>query len=168
MPFPVTRQHMIGAATAASILTSAAAFIAPWEGFYPKPYYDIVGVKTVCYGATAAEHVDLNRTYTKAECEKMLADGLPKYYYAWVACVKGDRVLPVNMQIAFTSLAYNIGSSAVCHSTALRKASAGDYKGACNAIMLYNKGHKGGGPLVVIKGLDNRRKAEQAVCLKGL
>lgn len=167
MPINKTQVTVAGGAgmAVAGILLQAAQFIAPWEGFYPKPYYDVVHVKTVCYGATAAEHVDLNRTYTKAECEKMLADGLPKYYYGWIACVKppNGKPLPENMQIAFTSTVYNIGISGFCGSTMAKRVNAGDYKGACHALRMWDKA---GGK--VWDGLDNRRKAEEALCLKGL
>src|ERR1700735_5497469 len=57
----------------------AVTIVGSFEGLYLHPYYDVVGVKTVCYGATAADHVDLSRSYTKAECDQMLGDDLPKY-----------------------------------------------------------------------------------------
>ena len=44
-----------------------------------------------------------------------------------------------------------------------RKAKAGDLRGACEALMLWNKA---GGK--VVRGLTRRRTAERDLCLEGL
>jgi len=44
-----------------------------------------------------------------------------------------------------------------------RKANAGDLRGACDALLLWNKA---GGQ--VVRGLDRRRQAERALCLRGV
>jgi len=60
---------------------------------------------------------------------------------------------------AFTSLAFNVGVPTFCRSSVARKANAGDMAGACKAIGLYV--YAGG---KVVRGLQNRRKAEIALC----
>lgn len=150
----------IGAASGV-VFTAAAALITPWEGIRTTPYYDVVGVKTVCVGATAAEDVDLNRTYTVAECKEMLVKSLPKYDDGIRRCIKRD--MPDSVRVAFISATYNIGIGGFCGSSMARHANAGNWKAACHALRNWNRG---GGR--VIKGLDNRRKAEEAYCLKGL
>lgn len=162
-----TRAVVVGAAVAAAaaaIMTQAAnLLIKPWEGLALKPYYDVGHVKTVCYGATASEQVNLNRTYTKDECGRILVAGLPKYYYGMISCIKSNKPIPISMQIAFTSTTFNIGIKGFCGSSMARLASAGDYKGACGALHMWNRA---GGK--VWPGLDNRRRAEYKLCMRDL
>lgn len=56
---------------------------------------------------------------------------------------------------ALTSLAYNIGLSALARSTVLKRHRAGDYAGAADAFAMWNKA---GGK--VLAGLTRRRAAE--------
>ena len=39
----------------------------------------------------------------------------------------------------YVDLSYNIGASGFCGSTVVRKLNAGDYRGACEAILMWNK-----------------------------
>lgn len=154
------RKVLIGA-TAATFV-AAAAFVTPWEGVYLKPYDDIVGVRTVCIGET--ENVQ-ERRYTADECKALLASKLPRYYGEIAQCWGQDveNRLTDNMRVAFVSGAYNFGSGAFCKSSMVRSLKAGDFKGACHALRLYNRA---GGR--VVKGLENRRRDEEKLCLKGL
>jgi lysozyme len=158
----LNRSHVAGGAigaTTGAVLTAAAAFIAPWEGLYTKPYTDVVGVRTVCFGETAADGVDLNRSYTPAECKALLTKSLPKYDSGIKACI--HRAMPDSVHVVLISTAYNVGVHAVCSGSIARRANAGDWRGTCDALLAYNRG---GGR--VIKGLDNRRHAERARCLQ--
>jgi lysozyme len=158
----INRSHVAGGAigvTSAAVLSAAVALIGPFEGLYTKPYYDIVGVKTVCFGETAADGVDLNRSYTPAECRALLVKSLPKYDNGIKACV--HRAMPDSVHVAFISTAYNIGVKGFCGSTMAKRANAGDWRGACDALMNWDKA---GGR--VIKGLHNRRAAERDRCRK--
>lgn len=143
-------------------LAVAVTLAAAWEGLYLHPYYDIVHVKTVCYGATAVDGVDLNKTYTKAECQAMLAKDLVKYDKQIQTCIapKTYAALPANRHAALVDLDYNIGQGAFCKSSVVRLLNAGNVTGACNAILLFDRA---GGR--VVQGLVNRRKAEQKLCL---
>ncbi len=62
---------------------------------------------------------------------------------------------------ALVSLTYNIGSGAFNNSTLLKKLNKGDYQGAADQFLVWNKA---GGK--VMKGLVRRREAEQALFLK--
>lgn len=139
----------------------AIALITVWEGIDTKPYYDSVGVLTVCIGETKADGVNFKKDYTVQDCKDMLAKALVKYDEGLTACL--TRPITDNMHVAFLSTTYNIGVEGFCHSTMARQTNAGNFRAACSALRLWNKG---GGR--VIKGLDNRRKAEEALCLKGL
>jgi lysozyme len=158
---PVPRKVLIGASAATFV--AAAAFIAPWEGLYTRPYRDIVGVLTVCYGET--EGVKPTDSYTPAQCREMLSAKLPRYYNEIAQCWGQDveNILTDNMRVAFVSGAYNFGSGGFCKSSMVRALKQGDRKGACHALRLYNRA---GGR--VVKGLDNRRRAEEKLCLEGL
>lgn len=132
------------------------ALVATWEGLRTNAYQDIVGVWTVCYGETKG--VKRGDTYTKAECDAMLQRELGEYYRKLEPCLN-ERVTQ-NQRIAVTSLAYNIGISAACKSTAVRKLNAGDAKGGCDALLMWS--YAGG---KFVQGLRNRREAERKICL---
>ena len=151
-----------GTALGAAVAVLAAAFITPWEGLYTKPYRDIVGVLTWCIGETEGKP---KASYTPQECKDLLASKLPRYYGEISACwgPEVEAKLTDNMRVAFVSGAYNFGSGAFCHSTMVRRLKEGDFRGACHALRLYNRA---GGRAV--KGLDNRRRAEEKLCLQGI
>lgn len=143
------------------VLAAAAISVAAYEGLYTSPYLDIVGVRTVCYGQTAGDGVDLHRSYTPTECRKMLASSLVLYDKQITACLHHE--IPDSMHIAFISASYNIGVFAFCHSSMARKVNDGDLRGACDALLMWDRA--GGRE---IRGLHNRRVSERAICLKDL
>ncbi len=147
----------------ASWIVIAVTCVAMFEGLYTHPYYDTVGVRTVCYGATAADNVDLNRSYTAAECKALLAADLPKYDAQIQKClsIATYNALPPYRHAAMVSFVYNVGEGAFCKSTVRKDLDAGNITGACNALLLYDRG---GGR--VIKGLENRRQTERTMCLR--
>lgn len=147
----------IGAAAAGAILLGVGV-IKPFEGRELTPYYDIVNVLTWCDGETKGTP---KPRYTNAECDTILAKSVAQYEAEIRPCLPAK--LPDPVRGAFISAAYNIGSGAFCASTMARKAKAGDLRGACNALLLWNKA---GGK--VVRGLTRRREAERELCLEGL
>lgn len=142
----------------ASAVAGLIAVVAQWEGKSNDPYRDLVGVWTVCYGETRVEM----RRYSNAECEDMLANGLADF--AGPVLKRNPELRGRDPQlIAAVSLSYNIGSAAYDRSTVARRFSAGDFKGACDAFLMWTKA---GGREV--KGLRNRRENERQICLRGL
>lgn len=154
--------HGVAALTGAA-LSLAVTFITGWEGIYTKPYYDSVGVLTVCIGETKADGVNFKRDWTIADCKKSFAEKLPTYDKGMSSCLNPPRPLTDEMHIAFLSATYNIGIDGFCHSSMARNTNAGNFRAACHSLRLWNKG---GGR--VIKGLDNRRRAEEKLCLTHL
>ena len=63
---------------------------------------------------------------------------------------------------AYISLSYNIGSKAFCGSTLVKKLNAGDFDGACQQVLRWDRFK--GKPLA---GLTKRRQAEYEQC-KGI
>ena len=75
------------------------------------------------------------------------------------------RTPNANQLSAMTSLAYNIGINRFADSSVRKNFDIGDFKKAADSFLLYNKARKDG-KLVVIEGLDNRRKLERELFLK--
>lgn len=142
-------------------LAICLTIVAGFEGMYTHPYRDVVGVRTVCYGETAADHVEM-KTYTPQQCKDLLALSLPKYDAQIQKCLKPEVYagLPANRHAALVSFTYNVGGGAFCKSSVVKALNAGHVQEACNDLMKYNRG---GGR--VIKGLTTRREAERKRCL---
>lgn len=153
------RLRIAGGLTGAGLL--AVAVVGGYEGLRTTAYRDVVGIPTVCFGETRG--VRMGDSYTVDECKAMLGDGLVEFEAGMRKCLAAPDRIPDKSYVAFLSLAYNIGGGAFCRSTVARKANAGDLRGACDAILAWNKA---GGR--VIDGLDRRRKEERALCLSGL
>jgi len=150
---------------AAAVVAGAVAIIMPFEGFSSRPYLDIVGKATYCYGET--ENVRWDKSYTRAECQALLEDrAYTGYYIPLTKCIPGYATLPQPTQEATLSFAYNLGTGAACNGSVGSLLSRGHIKEACDALLLYNKARIKG-KLVKVKGLDKRRKAERQVCLQG-
>jgi lysozyme len=142
---------------AAALTLSAAALvgIAVSEEFRGMAYQDIVGVWTIGWGTTQGVRPGDKIDPTKALQRKM--DDVAKFEGALKQCVKVP--LSQGEYDAYISLSYNIGSGAFCRSTLVRKLNAGDYEGACQQILVWNKA---GGKEV--RGLTLRREREFKQC----
>ncbi|HMO74587.1 MAG TPA: lysozyme [Sphingopyxis sp.] len=144
----------------AGALALTAPFIAQWEGKRNDPYRDIVGVWTVCYGDTRG--VTPGKRVSDAECTDRLYRQIADHAAPVVACV--PQLKGRDPQLAASvSLAYNVGTGAFCKSTVAKRFRSGDFRGACNGFYAWR--FAGGRE---IRGLANRRRAEIAICLRGL
>lgn len=147
-----------------AVLTATAAFVSPWEGMVPVAYLDRIAqppVWTVCYGETRG--VQEGDSYTPEECRAQLMAALPDYRDDLIECIPALPEQPEGVQVALVSWAYNVGTGAACGSTLARLANAENWVGACNQLPRWNRA---GG--VEVRGLTNRRAAEQALCLEAL
>lgn len=127
------------------------------EGYSDKAIIPVPGdVPTIGFGTT--ENVRIGDTTTPPKAlQRALAD-VSKYEGAIKKCVTVP--LTQNEYDAYVDLAYNIGTSAFCGSTLVKKLNAGDYEGACNEILKWDKFK--GKPL---RGLTLRRQKERDLCL---
>lgn len=146
------------AGSAAAVLAIATPFIAGWEGLETRPYEDVGGVATVCYGET--ENVE-DRTYTPEECLEMLQARIPDYYAAAMHHVKVE--MPITMQVAVTSFVYNVGEGAFRRSTMLRLINEGRLHEACEQLERWSYVGQ-----MWVRGLYRRRKAEYKLCVAEL
>ena len=143
----------------AAVVVLAVAMITAWEGLQKVAWHDPIdprGVNTVCYGHI--EDVEIGDTYTKTQCEEMLATDLPRYMAMVEKCI--HVAMPPHRHAAMISFVYNVGGGALCKSSVARKINAGDVQGGCDALLLYNRANG-----KEIRGLTNRRVAERKYCL---
>lgn len=140
----------------------ALSFVAAKEGKVNKPYVDVAGVVTQCYGDT--QHVeDIEKS--DAECITLLKDNL-NVLSRRVMHRLDEKPSPRTLA-SFVSLTYNIGLYSFTTSTVRYRWNNGDKKGACSAILMWNK-ITVKGIKEVNQGLVNRRKEENKLCLSGL
>lgn len=142
-----------------ALLALATSTISGFEGRSLRAYQDIVNVWTICEGETKG--VRPNDTATNAECDTMLANNIVYYEAGLDRCL--TTAVPGRVKVALVSWTLNVGIGAACGSTLVRKANAGDIRGACLELPKWNRA---GGREV--GGLTRRRLAEQKMCLEGL
>lgn len=133
------------------------------EGVRLNAYKDVVGIPTVCFGET--RNVKLGDKYTLEQCKSMLGDRIIEFETQMTSCLSNPTVIPDKSYAAFLSFTYNVGPGAFCSGSVARWINKGNIPAACDAMRLYNKAGK---PPRIIKGLDNRRKEEQTLCLEGV
>ena len=154
--------RMVASAAVLAAAAAAVPLVRGFEGQELTPYRDIVAQLTWCSGETQGIPKD---EYTPAECDEMLARRLVEFSAAIAACLPPDT--PFQIRVAFVSAAYNIGAPAFCGSSMSRRALAGDLRGACDALLMWDKGRVNG-LLQRIRGLRLRREKERTLCLSGL
>lgn len=137
--------------------------LAGFEGYRAMPYQDQAGVWTDGYGNTegVVPGVPTNRAAAEAKMQEHVArkaNAVDKYL---------TRPANQGQSDAYQLLAYNIGVGAFSSSSVLRLHNAGQFRAACDAILLYNK-IRINGVLTYSRGLATRRAAERDLCLRDL
>jgi lysozyme len=151
---------LAGSASAFALLFAGLTL---WEGNEPKPYFDVARIKTVCRGHTGPDIED--RIYSPAECDALTREDVAEHSAAVLRCVN----VPINERVytALVMFTFNVGGDAFCKSSLLRKLNAGDFVGACEGLMAWNKATING-KLTEVRGLTRRRDYERRLCLSGL
>lgn len=140
-----------------SLTAAGLISIATWEGFKDEAYIPVPGdVPTIGFGST--EGVKLGDTISVPDALNRLEADVRVAEDAVRSCVTVP-LMPYEFD-AYVSLAYNIGGSAFCNSTLVRKLNSGNYQGACAELKrwVYVDGR-------VVQGLVNRREAEYLRCI---
>lgn len=128
-----------------------------YEGLSLTAYRDSGGVWTIGYGSTRDVREGMRISQAEAD-QRFLADT------EWAqAAVRTDVVVPITQPQfdALVSLAYNIGAGAFAKSTLVRLLNAGDYRGAAEQFLVWNKVRG-----EVVTGLAVRRAQERAMFLE--
>ena len=151
---------MIHPRTAIAVLTlsaSALVGIAQYESYRGEAYVPVKGdVLTIGFGATDGVKMG-DRITPERALTRLLADA-NSHSEGIKRCISAP--LYQHEFDAYSSLAFNIGVSAFCGSTLVRKLNSGDYAGACAEIKRWNRFK--GKPLA---GLTTRRQAEYQTCI---
>ncbi|WP_447782101.1 lysozyme [Enterobacter asburiae] len=137
------------------------ALIKQFEGCKLTAYQDSVGVWTIGYGWTQpveGKPIRAGMTIKQETAERLLKTGLVSYESDVSRLVKVG--LNQGQFDALVSFTYNLGARSLSTSTLLRKLNAGDYAGAADEFLRWNKA---GGK--VLNGLTRRREAERALFL---
>ena len=137
------------------------SLIKEFEGCRLTAYLDSVNIWTIGYGWTHAvdgKPVNRGMTINQATADRLLKTGLVQFENDILKLVKVK--LNQNQFDALVSLSYNIGSRALSTSTLLKKLNAGDYRGAGDEFLRWDKA--GGETLA---GLTRRRAAEKQLFL---
>lgn len=140
-----------------TLSASGLVGIAQLEGYTEAAVIPVPGdVPTIGFGTTAGVKLGDRITPPKA-LARALVD-VQQFEGALRQCVR----VPLHQHEydAMVSFSYNVGSSAFCGSTLVRKLNAGDYVGACDELprWVYAGGRQ-------VQGLVKRRAAERAMCL---
>ena len=137
------------------------ALIKEFEGCKLTAYQDSVGVWTIGYGWTQpvdGKPIRAGMTIKQETAERLLKTGMVSYGSDVSRLVKVG--LTQGQFDALVSFTYNLGARSLSTSTLLRKLNAGDYAGAADEFLRWNKA---GGK--VLNGLTRRREAERALFL---
>lgn len=172
------------AIAALALSATGLVYIAQREGYsehaYPDPVHG-AKVPTVGFGTTRGDDgrpVKMGDTTTPVRALVRLRADANDYEVALKRCL----AVPLHQHEwdAFVGLAYNVGTTTVCMnndrtgpSTLVRRLHAGDYPGACEAILLYDRAGPVRQPRDRCSHPDNRtcrgvwtdRKQLRAMCL---
>ena len=134
------------------------ALIKASEGLRLSTYLDAVGKPTIGYGHLIRPGETFNGPISQQQAEALLRKDLSDTEQG---IAKAVRVSITQGQFdALASFVFNLGAGRLRSSTLLRKLNAGDYAGAADQFLLWDKA--GGKPL---KGLTKRRQAERKLFL---
>ena len=150
---PRTRNALAGLSLSAAALVSLVVS----ESYTDRAVIPVPGdVPTLGFGTTAG--VKMGDTIKPPQALARALTDIQKFEGALKQCVKVP--LSQNEYDAWVQFSYNVGSSAFCNSTAVRKLNKSDYEGACREMdnWVYVKGKR-------IQGLVNRRARERDLCL---
>lgn len=138
------------------LLFTVAPFVAYHEGVVPHTYADVNGTATLCAGETGPG-VEWGMKATMAECLQRLDKRLALEWDRVEPCIQ--RPITRNQAAAILSWSYNVGATAACKSTLMRKLNAGQAWCAELSKWTYSQGRQ-------LPGLIKRRADERALCEK--
>ena len=145
-----------------SLSDNGMKLLEQFEGLRLEAYLDSASIATIGFGSIRypnGNKVKLGDKITKAQAKEYKLHDLKEFEFTVNTSVKVP--LTQNQYDALVSLSYNIGSSAFKNSTLLKKLNSGDYKGAAEQFLVWNKVNS-----KKVQGLVNRREAERNLFIK--
>lgn len=147
-------------------LVSATAIniVKEFEGFEAEAYIDTDGTPVIGYGLSriAGKPVQIGDRILPEQADAALKNQLQEIQQQIEKTVKVE--LSDHQLSALASISYNVGVGGIKKSTLVRKLNAGDYAGAANEFLRWDKANVSG-RLVQLPGLTRRRQAERALFL---
>lgn len=155
------------------VIALTVPFLMGWEGMDSVAKRDMIGTGhpiTYCNGLTSVDGaVKVGQRFTKEECERRLAEALPKYLAALDKHIEAP--IPKKSAASLLDASFNAGSAAVGRSPMLAKMNAGNIRGGCDAFKGWyiRSDHEVRKGLVARRsGIGDGRKSERDLCLEGL
>ena len=145
-----------------SLSDNGMKLLEQFEGLRLEAYLDSANIATIGWGSIKypnGNKVKLGDKITKAQAKEYKLHDLKEFESTVNTSVKAP--LTQNHYDALVSLSYNIGSGAFKNSTLLKKLNIGDYKGAAEQFLVWNKVNS-----KKVQGLVNRREAERNLFIK--
>ena len=146
------------------ISIAAIDTIKEFEGFESQAYIDTDGTPVIGYGLSriGGVPVQMGDRISSREADAALQAQLQ------VIQQELDKAISVDLSDrqlgAIASLSFNAGVDSIQKSTLVRKINAGDYHGAANEFLRWDKANVRG-RLVQLPGLTRRRQAERQLFL---
>jgi lysozyme len=128
-----------------------------FEGCKLTPYICPAGVLTVGFGHTGKDIIE-DKVYSADEIEVLLVSDLAKFEVSVARLIKVG--LTQNQFDALVSFSFNLGAGALQSSTLRSKLNRGEYDGAADQFLRWNKSAG-----KVLAGLTKRRIAERDLFL---
>jgi len=162
---PAARSAGPGSRPVTELIVSPAtlAFIKGFEGLRLTAYRDAVGVLTIGWGHTGdvqpGQQIGLHQAEILLELDANRA----------AAAVRRRVKVPLTpgQFDALVSFTFNLGEGRLAESTLLRQLNAGDYRGAAEELLRWDKGTVRGRK-VALPGLTRRRWAERELFMRGV
>ena len=147
------------------ISVAAIDLIKEFEGFEDLAYIDTDGTPVIGYGLSRIEGqpVQIGDRISSEDANSALNSQLQTIK------AELDRAIKVDLSDrqfgAIASLSFNVGVDSIVNSTLVRKINQGDYTGAANEFLRWDKANVRG-RLVQLPGLSRRRSAEKQLFLQ--
>ena len=144
-----------------SLSDNGMKLLEQFEGLRLESYLDSANIYTIGFGSikySDGSNVRKGDKITKDQAKQYKLHDLKEFE----STVNTSVTVPLsqNQYDALVSLSYNIGSGAFKNSTLLKKLNSGDYKGAAEQFLVWNKVNS-----KRVQGLVNRREAERNLFL---
>lgn len=171
----MTVKKTVGTISGAGAIAVCVGFTPIWEGMDSVAKRDRIGTGhpiTYCNGLTSVDgKVKVGQRFTKAQCDKALAEALPRYWAKIEPCIEVN--LPDKVGGSLLDASFNAGPGAVCRSPMLAKMNAGNLRAGCNAFAgwyVRSDGQVRTGLINRRNGEDHgdKRKSEKGLCLEGV